>query len=47
VRLFEASKADFADCLIERVGAAHQCEYSSTFDKKAASAGMRLIEQAP
>ena len=44
VRLFEACKADFADCLIERVGAAHQCEYTSTFDKNAASAGMRLID---
>jgi predicted nucleic-acid-binding protein len=44
VRLFEVSKADFADCLIERTGAAHECEYTSTFDKHAASAGMRLIE---
>jgi predicted nucleic-acid-binding protein len=44
VRLFEASRADFADCLIERTGAAHECEYTSTFDKHAASSGMRLIE---
>lgn len=44
VRLFEASKADFADCLIERIGAAYECEYTSTFDKDAAHAGMRLIE---
>jgi predicted nucleic-acid-binding protein len=44
VRLFEASKADFADCLIERTGATHECEYTSTFDKHAASSGMRLIE---
>jgi predicted nucleic-acid-binding protein len=43
VRLFEASKADFADCLIERIGAAHECEYTSTLDKHAASTGMRLI----
>jgi len=44
VRSFEASKADFADCLIERIGATHECEYTSTFDKHAASSGMRLIE---
>ena len=44
VRLFEASKADFADCLIERTGAAHECEYTPTFDKHAATIGMRLIE---
>ncbi len=44
VRLFDSSKADFADCLIERVGATHECEYTSTFDRHAASTGMRLIE---
>jgi predicted nucleic-acid-binding protein len=44
VRLFEGNKAHFADCLIERTGAAHECEYTSTFDKHAATAGMRLIE---
>jgi len=44
VRLFEGSKADFADCLIERTGAADECEYTSTFDNHAASTGMRLIE---
>jgi predicted nucleic-acid-binding protein len=44
VRLFEASKADFADCLIESIGAAHECEYTSTFDKHAASTGMGWIE---
>ena len=43
VRLFETSKADFADCLIERSGAMHDCEYAATFDKGAADAGMRLI----
>ena len=43
VRLFEASPADFADCLIDRIGAAHECEYTATFDKKAAKAGMHLI----
>lgn len=44
VRRFETSKADFADCLIERIGAAHECEYTSTFDRHGASTGMRLIE---
>ena len=42
-RLFEATRADFSDCLIDRVGAAHACEYTATFDKQAAKAGMRLI----
>ena len=43
VRLFDASPADFADCLIDRIGAAHECEYTATFDKRASKAGMRLI----
>lgn len=43
VRLFESSRADFADCLIERLTAAHECEYTAMFDKAAAAAGMRLI----
>jgi predicted nucleic-acid-binding protein len=44
VRLFETSKADFADCLIACIGARHECEYTATFDKVAADAGMRLID---
>jgi predicted nucleic-acid-binding protein len=44
VRLFESSRADFADCLIERIGTTHECEHTSTFDKHATSMGMRLIE---
>jgi len=43
LRLFETSKADFADCLIERSGAMQDCEDTATFDKGAADAGMRLI----
>ncbi len=43
VRLFESARADFADCLIDRIGAAHDCEYTATFDKNAARAGMRLV----
>jgi len=44
VRLFEMSRADFADCLIDRIGAVYECEYTATFDIGAANAGMRLIE---
>ena len=43
VRLFESARADFADCLIDRIGAAHDCEFTATFDKDAARAGMRLV----
>ena len=43
VWLFEASPADFADCLIDRIGAAHGCEYTATFDKGAAKAGLHLL----
>jgi predicted nucleic-acid-binding protein len=45
VRSFAASKAEFADCMIERAGAANQCDYTATFDRSAArTAGMRLLE---
>ncbi|WP_322054525.1 PIN domain-containing protein [Paraburkholderia bannensis] len=45
VRLYAASSADFADCLIERSCHDAQCEYTATFDSKAAkTAGMRLIK---
>ena len=44
VRLFKTSKADFADCLIERIAGANQCEHTVTFDKMAArTTGMRLL----
>ena len=43
LRLFHASRADFADCLIERCGHAAGCKDTITFDRKAASAGMHLI----
>ena len=40
------SKADFADCLIERSANAAGCDYIATFDRQAASAGgMRSIGQ--
>ena len=42
LRRFTASKADFADCLIERCGHAAGCEYTATFDLNAAkAAGMK------
>lgn len=45
VRLFASSSADFADCLIERACHDAQCEYTATFDTKAAkSAGLQLIK---
>jgi predicted nucleic-acid-binding protein len=44
LRLFAASNADFADCLIERAAAAAGCRRTMTFDRAAAKAcGMTLI----
>jgi len=44
LRRFSASRADFSDCLIERCGHAVECQYTATFDRRAATgAGMRLI----
>jgi predicted nucleic-acid-binding protein len=44
LRRFAASKADLADCLIERSGHAGGCRETVTFDVDAArSAGMRLL----
>ena len=44
LRKFRASRADFADCLIERSGHAADCQYTVTFDRNSASAaGMRLL----
>jgi predicted nucleic-acid-binding protein len=44
VRQYSESKADFADCLIERLSAAAGCEHTMTFDKNAVkAAGMVLI----
>lgn len=45
VRVYSASKADFSDCLIERLSTGTGCERTMTFDKAAAkTAGMVLIE---
>ena len=44
VNKFSQSKADFADCLIERSANSSGCEYTVTFDRDAAkTADMRLI----
>jgi predicted nucleic-acid-binding protein len=44
LRKFSASRADFADCLIERCGHAADCQSTFTFDQNAASAaGMKLL----
>ncbi len=44
LRIFRSSRADFADCLIERCCHSNGCEYTVTFDRRAATgAGMRLI----
>ena len=45
LRLFKESKADFADCLIERSANEAGCSYTTTFDRDAAKhCGMQLIE---
>ena len=43
-RKFGAGNSDFADCLIERSCHAAECEYTVTFDRKAAVAGMKLLK---
>jgi predicted nucleic-acid-binding protein len=44
LRLFKEGKADFADCLIERLASEAGCDYTATFDRNASKyCGMRLI----
>ncbi len=43
LRRFRASRATFADCLIERCAHAAECQYVLTFDRDAAAMGMRLL----
>ena len=43
LRHFESGKADFSDCLAERIAAAAGCAKMVTFDKAAAKAGMTLL----
>ena len=45
LREFRVSRADFADCLIERCAHAAGCQHTVTFDKRAATTGsMQLIQ---
>jgi predicted nucleic-acid-binding protein len=44
LRKFSTSRADFADCLIERSAHAAECQHTLTFDRNAAAAGMKLLE---
>ena len=45
LHVYKTSKADFADCLIERSCQTAGCHYTATFDAAAAkTAGMRLIK---
>ena len=44
LRLFESSKADFADCLVSRSAIAAGCKSVVTFDKQASKAGMTLLK---
>jgi predicted nucleic-acid-binding protein len=45
LRMFKESKADFADCLIERSADEAGCSHTTTFDRDAARhCGMQLIE---
>jgi len=43
LRKFRTSRANFADCLIERCSHAAECQYVLTFGKDAAAMGMRLL----
>lgn len=44
LRVFSGANADFADCLVERSAFSAGCEYTATFDKKAAkTTGMKLL----
>ena len=45
LRLFKEGKADFADCLIERLANDAGCSHTTTFDRDAAKhCGMQLFE---
>lgn len=44
LRAYRVSRADFADCLIERCAHSAGCKHTLTFDKRAASlTGMHLV----
>lgn len=41
---FEATTVDYADAVIAQAGRRAGCEFTATFDRRAASSGMRLLE---
>jgi predicted nucleic-acid-binding protein len=41
---FEATTVDYADAVIAQAGRRAGCEFTATFDRRAASGGMRLLE---
>lgn len=44
LRVYRSSRADFSDCLVERIDHAAGCQYTLTFDRDAAAtAGMQLL----
>jgi predicted nucleic-acid-binding protein len=43
LRQFAKTHADFADCLIQCFAHAAACDYTATFDRKAAAIGMKLL----
>ncbi len=44
LRLFESSRADFADCLVDVSAIAAGCKSVVTFDRQASKAGMTLLK---
>ena len=45
LRLFQITKSDFADCLIERSAASAGCKWTVTFDRGAVKGcGMRMVD---
>ena len=44
IRKFKSGNADLADCIIERAAHAAGCDYILTFDRKAVSGGMRMLQ---
>jgi len=45
LRMFRGGRADFADYVIERCAHAAECQYTVTFDQRAATVpGMRLLQ---
>ena len=41
---FEATTVDYADAVIAQAGRRAGCEFTATFDRRAANGGMRLLE---